>query len=372
MATVRERQPGVWEIRVFTGSDDSGRPTQVSRTVRGTKRDALRAAAEMTLKPSRAAGRTVSDLVGEWLAINGATWAPATARDQISRVKMINADPIASVAVARLSPADVERWHKRMRKAGVGEGSVRNRHIVLRAALSQGVRWGWLATNPARAARLTQRKRAPRQAMSIEDVQAVVLAAGKVDAGAALALRLAAVTGARRSELAALRWDDLAGSRLRIDSSVAVLRHGTHAAPAEPELVDDITKTANHRTVTVDEVTVEIWHTYRTSFAEAGEWVFGRFEPANPDRISWWWQRARALSGISSTWRLHDLRHWSATYAIGGGHDVRTVAGRLGHANAAMTLRVYAHVLEQTDQKLAAALARTLDGTGAVPLASTT
>jgi integrase len=29
--------------------------------------------------------------------------------------------------------------------------------------------------------------------------------------------------------------------------------------------------------------------------------------------------------------------------AIGQGHDVRTVAGRLGHANPAMTLRVYAH-----------------------------
>jgi integrase len=61
------------------------------------------------------------------------------------------------------------------------------------------------------------------------------------------------------------------------------------------------------------------------------------------------------------------LRHWSATYAIGGGHDVRTVAGRLGHANAAMTLRVYAHVLEQADQEVAAALARTLDTVGPSP-----
>jgi len=362
---VRERQPGVWEIRVFTGNDDAGRPTQVSRTVRGLKRDALRAAAEMTLKPSRAAGRTVSGLLDEWVAANQTTWAPATARDQSSRVKLIKADRIATVAVARLMAADVERWHGRMRKAGVGEGSLRNQHVVLRAALTQGVRWGLLATNPASAARLVHRKRAPRQAMSVEEIQAVVLAASGVDAGAALALRLAAVTGARRSELAALRWDDLTGRRLRIDSSVAVVRHGTHAARSESELVDDITKTANHRTVTVDEVTVESWHSYQSSFADPGEWVFGRFEPANPDRIGWWWKRARAQSGISSAWRLHDLRHWSATQAIGGGHDVRTVAGRLGHANPAMTLRVYAHVLDQADEQVAAALARTLDATRA-------
>jgi len=59
-----------------------------------------------------------------------------------------------------------------------------------------------------------------------------------------------------------------------------------------------------------------------------------------PDHIGWWWTRARKNSGIDMKWRLHDLRHWSATVSIGQGHDVRTVAGRLGHSNPAMTLRV--------------------------------
>jgi len=44
VATVRERRDGVWEVRVFTGRDAQGRPTQVSRTVRGGKRDAQRVA----------------------------------------------------------------------------------------------------------------------------------------------------------------------------------------------------------------------------------------------------------------------------------------------------------------------------------------
>jgi len=30
----------VWEVRVFVGEDERGRPKQVSRTVRGTKRAA--------------------------------------------------------------------------------------------------------------------------------------------------------------------------------------------------------------------------------------------------------------------------------------------------------------------------------------------
>ncbi|MFT3851400.1 MAG: hypothetical protein QM733_01450 [Ilumatobacteraceae bacterium] len=41
-------------------------------------------------------------------------------------------------------------------------------------------------------------------------------------------------------------------------------------------------------------------------------------------------------------WRLHDLRHWSAT-----------VAGRLGHANPVVTLRMYAHAFAAADRAVA-------------------
>ena len=38
---------------------------------------------------------------------------------------------------------------------------------------------------------------------------------------------------------------------------------------------------------------------------------------------------------------LHALQHFAATELIGAGHDVRTLAGRLGHMDASVTLRVY-------------------------------
>jgi integrase len=357
VATVRQKKPRVWEVRVFTGRDQAGRPTQVSRTVHGTKKDAQRVAAELSLKPSNSGGRIVAELLDAWLELNEAGWAPATVRDERSRAELIKTDVIGRMALARLTVADVDRWHTRLRRARLGDAGIRNRHVALRAALAHAVRWGWVSTNVASAARLTQRKRVPRETMSAGDVRAVLDAAVKIGPGAALALRLGAVAGARRSELAALRWDDLAGNRLRIDSSVAVLRRSGE----EPELVDDVTKTANRRTVTLDDATVGMWEAYRSSLVDPGEWVFGLFEPANPDRIGWWWRRARELSDIDRSWRLHDLRHWSATEAIGSGHDVRTVAGRLGHANPAMTLRVYAHVLERAEQGVAASLASALE-----------
>ena len=61
MATIREKRPGVWEVRVFTGTDARGRPTQLSKTVHGGKRDAQRLAAELEVGPGtrhrRRAGR---------------------------------------------------------------------------------------------------------------------------------------------------------------------------------------------------------------------------------------------------------------------------------------------------------------------------
>ena len=57
---------------------------------------------------------------------------------------------------------------------------------------------------------------------------------------------------------------------------------------------------------------------------------------------------------------LHSLRHWMVTTSLVGGTDVRTVAGRAGHRDASMTLRVYAHALEQADREAASRLGRVL------------
>jgi len=141
MATIRERKPGVWEVRGYTGNDRNGKPTQVSRTVHGTKKDAQLAAAELMVKPARSAGgRKLRQLLEEWIEIKTPGWADLTLRDQISRARLVCADPIANMSVASIGVSDIDRWVARLRRAGVGEGSIRNQHTVLRSALQQAVR----------------------------------------------------------------------------------------------------------------------------------------------------------------------------------------------------------------------------------------
>lgn len=90
VATIRERGPGVFEIRVFVGRDDDGRPVQTSRTVRGSRRKAEKVAASLTVKaPAKAAGRTVEDALEAWLEVSLPTWAPSSAENQLSRARLI-------------------------------------------------------------------------------------------------------------------------------------------------------------------------------------------------------------------------------------------------------------------------------------------
>ena len=69
---------------------------------------------------------------------------------------------------------------------------------------------------------------------------------------------------------------------------------------------------------------------------------------ADPPRVESW------------KFRFHDLRHLSATEMVGQGMDLRTVAGRLGHANLTVTLAVYAHAIEARDIEAAEGLGRAL------------
>jgi len=368
MATIREKRPGFWEVRAFIGRGPDGKPVQTSRTVRGTKKDALRLAAEMTVRPTTSALRniSVSEMLDLWAENEGPNWAPSTARDQYSRIRQVKTDSIALLPLTRLSAVDVDRWHSRLVKRGVGEGSLRNQHLVLRAAVTLAVRWGWVPTNVVAVARLGKRKTLPRGTLTSDEVRRVLSSVQKMAEGgtiepqAAMALRLAAVTGARRSELAALRWVDLDGGRLTVDSSIAIVRGD--ADRSTPILRDEATKTANRRTVSLDSGTLQILEAAREQFEMHGPWILSvGSRPVNPERVTAWWRRARKQAGVDPKWRLHDLRHWSATTSIAEGHDIRTVANRLGHANPSMTLRTYAHAVESTDGPVAEALGAAID-----------
>jgi hypothetical protein len=87
---------------------------------------------------------------------------------------------------------------------------------------------------------------------------------------------------------------------------------------------------------------------------ELPEWVLcsetgSAPDPANIDRV---WRRIRRRAqkqGIRPL-KLHCARHTWATMALQAGKNVRWVADQLGHADPALTLRVYAHAIRSEEE----------------------
>jgi integrase len=119
---------------------------------------------------------------------------------------------------------------------------VRRHQSILSAALTQAVKWDWIAFNPADSASPPGLRRSSTVAPDTASVQKLVRAAEDTDPVLATAIALAAVTGARRGELCALRWSDVDWKRdvLRIERSLTVIKREPNEGPTKTHARRDI------------------------------------------------------------------------------------------------------------------------------------
>ena len=74
----------------------------------------------------------------------------------------------------------------------------------------------------------------------------------------------------------------------------------------------------------------------------------------NKPRVTWrsFWYELRDFVGFDNTVQMRDMRHHFATIQLKKSKDIATVSALLGHSNVATTSKHYAHVLQDTKQKL--------------------
>ena len=368
------RRGSAWELRAYAGLDPiTKRQKYVTRTFRGGKREAEEALARLVIEVSgggqAAKDTTVGDLIHRWYDLAKADLSPTTARGYDWIIRTYILPTLAEVPLARLRPAQLDRFYANLREKGGKDGkplsaaTVRQVHAILRRALHQGVRWGWITTNPASLASAPRVKKPQLAPPDPDAVVRLIEVAAASDPEFACYLHLAATTGARRGELCALRWSDL-------DRSAGALTIGRNLVEATPtQLVEKDTKTHSSRRIALDDGTAGALDAHRRRMVErAGAcgaevadnaFVFSKAPdgstPWVPNDVTKAFIRVRNRAGLKDV-RLHDLRHFTATRMLAAGVPVRTVSGRLGHANAATTLGVYAHFIEASDREAAAAL----------------
>jgi integrase len=352
----------------------TGRKVSVERTVRGNKREASKVlaamVAEVDRRPITSAGRgTVAELCREWLDFATSSFSPKT----VETTRMYIEDPIVpllgSLQVAKLTPSDLDRFYRQLLEVGRSRGpyapaTIRRVHGIIRRALTQGVRWGWITHNPAIDASPPRVPMKELKPPNPDQVVRVFRLAEEVDPELATFIMLAASSGARRGELLALRWHDLDLSRGRLSIERGIVR-------VDGDLVEQGTKTHQSRRISLDAGTVSALRAHEDRMAERARaastlitsesFVFSHAidgsSPWHPDSTSRAFRNICKQAGVTGI-RLHDLRHYVATRLLAAGVDVRTVAGRLGHRNPSTTLNVYSHFVPETDQEAAETLGR--------------
>ena len=284
--------------------------------------------------------------------------SPTTLRSFRSQIESRIRPAIGGVPVTELTARHLDEFYGQLKRSGLSPKTIWNYHATISAALSLAVRWEWVDRNVARRAEPPSRGRRGIEAPSPAEVLALVEAAAARRPDLGTLILLAALTGMRRGELCGLRWSDvdLAEGWIEVSRSVVAVPGG---------LAEKSTKTGRGRRISLAATAVAALGAHRDRAARRDPgpgarrreaYVFslrpdGR-QPLRPDTVTEFFIGLRRGLGLRRI-RLHDLRHFSATQLIAAGIDVRTVAGRLGHADTAMTLRVYSHAVVERDREAA-------------------
>lgn len=359
--TVR-KQRDKWAVRVDGIDTETGRhrPRQLG-TYQSQR--AARSAARAALADGQLSERgTLGWLVHRYVASR--TDVSLKAREQYGWAAGHIDAGIGAIRLDRLDRQDIAGWMDEVAGGGrLGHRSIQICRNVLRAALADAVDEGLIPRSPAaRVALPREVAKAPREkatdAWNDKEVDRFLDATA--DHRWAVGFRIAVLYGLRRSELLALRWDDLdaPARRLRIDEGLIAVDGG--AAWTE-------TKNArSRRHIPLDRDTMKALERHRREQAAerllAGpEWVDedlvlvtrtgNAVMPRSFDRTLAVMVKRAGLPSLTS----HGLRHTAATHMVRRATDLgelRAVADVLGHSPEVL-LRIYAHALPESVRAVA-------------------
>lgn len=354
----KEIRPGVWKLRVSIGVDPAtGKYRYVSKTIEGGPRIADKALAELahSAKDSRSS-ITIEGAVKEFLKVcesSGLAKKTINGYESMARVHII--PRLGKKKIEALTARDLDSLYQRMANEGYSSINIHHLHGTIRSVLSQAVKWGWVEKNVAKLATPPARTRTQASAPTPEELGQILTKASERSPQLAALFALCALTGARRGEALALKWSDY-----NRDTRTLTISRALGYTPKDGTY-EKSTKTHGVRKIGVDETLEDIILSQMDSLEKN---VVAGFEivkdpylfygepdgsvPFHPDTPTKFFRIV--CDSLGYPYHLHQLRHFTATQLIAAGVDVRTVSGRLGHADASVTLRIYSHVLEAQDR----------------------
>ena len=261
-----------------------------------------------------------------------------------------------------LRPADFDGLVGELEAAGRPPGTVRNVLVPVRAMLSDAVRLGVIASNPAARVDMPKPPKTGGQEIPIEHLRAIrdeliklapndPMRPGTKDMLAVWAFDLALSSALRWSELAGLQW----GVCVFDERSIRVERAVVLRQVKAPE-------SGRERTIPMFQGAHDALRSLAARAVDRGlygpnEYVIPTATGTPHDCSNWGyriWQPALKEARLKgSGYRWHDLRHTCISRLVAEGADIALVQDVCGHSSAATTLAVYSHLTDTRRQTAA-------------------
>lgn len=284
----------------------------------------------------------------------------------IGHLKLKDITPLQLNAFYRSLGADGVNQRKRYDENGnlINNGklapkTILDHHRVISKILATAVKWGLLEKNVAMRADPPKVPHREISYLNEQEVREMLTLLEQEPIQYQTMITLLVYTGIRRGELCGLEWKDIdfENQVMHVVRSAQYIGNKT-VITKEPKTKSGI----RHFSLSIHACILlkryKRWQ-LEQKFNAGDQWtesdrLFTSWngKPIHPDTITDWFSKFIKRSELPYV-TLHSLRHTNATLMIAEGTDVCTVSRRLGHANTATTLNIYAHALKSKDREAA-------------------
>lgn len=365
--TVFQRSDGRWVTKLTL--HDGRRKEFYGRTREEAvaKLDAAKAAlrAGQTLPSERV---TVASYAATWLAMKRSMIRYKTYSNWECLIRLHVVPNIGKLQIGRVTPLHLEQLYGTLVGKGLSSSTVNTVHRAIKNMLRDAERTDVVPRCVADLVKPPPVKR--RDMLILNETQAKSLLVASDGHRLGLLFELAMMSGARISELMALRWSNVSFERQEMHISQAMQRTESGVQVGEPKTQ------AGVRTIPLDGVTLDSLRRHRAAMAKEAmalgvEWRNDAglvFVGRGGTRLTESNLRQRIFkplvqqAGLPGGFRIHDLRHFFASYNLSRGVPVTVVSKVMGHASPAVTHAIYAHCIPGDER----AIATTMGGLRAV------